>query len=114
MKKLLTALSILLIATASYAQTYTVERVIDGDTIMLGFTQAQVEKVNLVDDFIQKQKIYFRKVKNKIKTIINARKEQKEKVKQIKRVMKENRAKTKEIQAKIKGSEIIGQRIHHQ
>jgi len=35
MKKLLTTLSILLIATASYAQTYTVERVIDGDTIKL-------------------------------------------------------------------------------
>jgi len=33
MKKLLTTLSILFIATASYAQTYTVERVIDGDTI---------------------------------------------------------------------------------
>jgi len=31
MKKLITTLSILLIATASYAQTYTVERVIDGD-----------------------------------------------------------------------------------
>jgi len=31
MKKLLTTLSILFIATASYAQTYTVERVIDGD-----------------------------------------------------------------------------------
>jgi len=35
MKKFLTTLSILLIATASYAQTYTVERVIDGDTIKL-------------------------------------------------------------------------------
>jgi len=35
MKKLLTALSILLIATASYAQTYTVERVIDGDILKL-------------------------------------------------------------------------------
>jgi len=35
MKKLLTTLLILLIATASYAQTYTVERVIDGDTIKL-------------------------------------------------------------------------------
>jgi len=35
MKKLLTTLSILLIATVSYAQTYTVERVIDGDTIKL-------------------------------------------------------------------------------
>jgi len=33
MKKLLTTLTILLIATASYAQTYTVERVIDGDTL---------------------------------------------------------------------------------
>jgi len=32
MKTLLTILSILLIATASYAQTYTVERVIDGVT----------------------------------------------------------------------------------
>jgi len=35
MKKLLTTLSILLIATTSYAKTYTVERVIDGDTIKL-------------------------------------------------------------------------------
>jgi len=35
MKKLLTTLSILLIATSSYAQTYTVERVIDGDTLKL-------------------------------------------------------------------------------
>jgi len=35
MKKLLTTLSILLIATASYAQIYTVERVIDGGTIKL-------------------------------------------------------------------------------
>ena len=35
MTKLLTILSILLIATASYAQTYTVERVIDGDTLKL-------------------------------------------------------------------------------
>jgi len=35
MKKLLTTLSILLIATASYAQTYTVERVIDGNTLKL-------------------------------------------------------------------------------
>jgi len=31
MTKLLTTLSILLIATSSYAQTYTVERVIDGE-----------------------------------------------------------------------------------
>jgi len=35
MKTLLTTLSILLIATVSYAQMYTVERVIDGDTIKL-------------------------------------------------------------------------------
>jgi len=35
MNKLLTTLSILLVATASYAQTYTVERVIDGNTIVL-------------------------------------------------------------------------------
>jgi len=35
MNKLLTTLSILLIATVSYAQTYTVERVIDGDTLKL-------------------------------------------------------------------------------
>jgi len=35
MKKLLTTLSILLIATASYAQTYIVERVVDGDTLKL-------------------------------------------------------------------------------
>ena len=33
MKKLFTTLSILLLATASYAQTYTVERVIDKDVI---------------------------------------------------------------------------------
>jgi len=35
MKRILTTISILLIATVSYAQTYTVLRVIDGDTIML-------------------------------------------------------------------------------
>jgi len=35
MNKLITTLSILLITTASYAQTYTVERVIDGDTLKL-------------------------------------------------------------------------------
>jgi len=35
MKKLLTTLSILIIATASYAQTYIVERVIDGDILKL-------------------------------------------------------------------------------
>jgi len=34
-RKLLITLSILLIATATYAQSYTVERVIDGDTIRL-------------------------------------------------------------------------------
>jgi len=35
MTKLLTTISILLIATSAHAQTYTVERVIDGDTIKL-------------------------------------------------------------------------------
>jgi len=35
MKKLIITISILLIATAGYAQTYTVERVIDGDTLKL-------------------------------------------------------------------------------
>jgi len=35
MKKLLTTISILLIATAAHAQTYTVERVIDGNTLKL-------------------------------------------------------------------------------
>jgi len=35
MKTLLTTLTVLLIATVSYAQTYTVERVIDGDTLKL-------------------------------------------------------------------------------
>jgi len=35
MTKIITIISILFIATASYAQTYTVERVIDGDTIKL-------------------------------------------------------------------------------
>jgi len=35
MKKILTLLFTLLIATVSYAQTYTVERVIDGDTLKL-------------------------------------------------------------------------------
>jgi len=35
MKKLIITILILLIATASYAQTTTVERVIDGDTLML-------------------------------------------------------------------------------
>jgi len=33
MKTLLTTLSVLLIATVSYAQTYTVEHVIDGNTL---------------------------------------------------------------------------------
>jgi len=32
MKKLITIISVFLIATASYAETYTVERVIDGET----------------------------------------------------------------------------------
>jgi len=35
MNKLITTISILLIATASYAQTYTVERVIDGEYLKL-------------------------------------------------------------------------------
>jgi len=35
MKKLTTTISILLLATASYGETYTVERVIDGDTLKL-------------------------------------------------------------------------------
>jgi len=44
----LTALSILLIATASYAQTYTVERVIDGDTIVVTTPEGKSEKVRLI------------------------------------------------------------------
>jgi len=46
MKKLpttLTALSILLIATVSYAQTYTVERVVDGDIIVVTVDGVRVE-----------------------------------------------------------------------
>jgi len=35
MKKLITTISILLIATAAFAETYTVERVVDGDTLKL-------------------------------------------------------------------------------
>jgi len=48
MKKLLTTLSILLIATASYAQTYTVERVIDGDTIVVTTPEGKSEEVGLI------------------------------------------------------------------
>ena len=48
MKKLLTTLSILLIATASYAQTYTVERVIDGDTIVVTTPEGKSETVHLI------------------------------------------------------------------
>jgi len=48
MKKLLTTLSILLIATASYAQTYTVERVIDGNTIVVTTPEGKSEKVRLI------------------------------------------------------------------
>jgi len=48
MKKLLTTISILLIATASYAQTYTVERVIDGGTIVVTTPEGKSEKVRLI------------------------------------------------------------------
>jgi len=48
MKKLLTSLLILLIATASYAQTYTVERVIDGDKIVVTTPEGKSEKVRLI------------------------------------------------------------------
>jgi len=48
MNKLLTTLTILLIATASYAQTYTVERVIDGDTIVVMNHEGKKEKVCLI------------------------------------------------------------------
>ena len=52
MKKLLTTLAILLIATASYAQTYTVERVIDGNTLKL----TNSEEVRLIGVDIPKVK----------------------------------------------------------
>jgi len=48
MKKLLTTLSILLIATVSYAQTTTVERVIDGDTIVVTTPEGKSEEVQLI------------------------------------------------------------------
>jgi len=48
MKKLLTTISILLIATSSYAQTYTVERVIDGDTIVVTTPEGKSEEVHLI------------------------------------------------------------------
>jgi len=48
MKKLLTTLAILLIATASNAQTYTVERVIDGDTIVVTTPEGKSEEVDLI------------------------------------------------------------------
>ena len=48
MKNFLTTLSILLIATASYAQTYTVTRVIDGDTITVITPKKKFEIVCLL------------------------------------------------------------------
>jgi len=48
MNKLLTTLAILLIATASYAQTYTIERVIDGDTIVVTTSEGKSEEVDLI------------------------------------------------------------------
>jgi len=40
--------SLLLIATASYAQTYTVERVIDGDTIVVTTSEGKSEEIQLI------------------------------------------------------------------
>jgi len=48
MNKLLTTLSILLIATASYAQNYVVERVLDGDTIAVITPIGTFEKVRMI------------------------------------------------------------------
>jgi len=48
MTRLLTTLFILLIATAGYAQTYTVERVIDGDTIVVTTPEGKSEEVHLI------------------------------------------------------------------
>ena len=48
MKKFLTALSILLIATAAFAETYTIERVIDGDTIVVTTPEGKSQEVDLI------------------------------------------------------------------
>jgi len=52
MKKLLTTLAILRIATTSYAKfnakLYTVERVIDGDTILVSPLFGKWEKIRLI------------------------------------------------------------------
>jgi len=48
MKILITIMSILLIATVSYAQIYTVESVIDGDTIAVTSPEGKSEKVHLI------------------------------------------------------------------
>jgi len=48
MKKLLTALLILLIATVVYAQNYVVERVLDGDTIAVITPIGTFEKVRMI------------------------------------------------------------------
>jgi len=48
MKKLLTTISILLIVTASYAQIYTVEKVIDGNTIVVITPEGKIETVELI------------------------------------------------------------------
>ena len=48
MKKLIATISILLIATAAFAETYTVERVIDGDTIVVTTPEGKSEKVRLI------------------------------------------------------------------
>jgi len=47
-KELLTTISILLIATASYAQNYVVERVLDGDTIAVITPIGTFEKVRMI------------------------------------------------------------------
>jgi len=48
MKKLITILLILLIATVSHADIYTVERVIDGDTIVVTTPEGKSEEVQLI------------------------------------------------------------------
>ena len=48
MKKLLTILSILLIATASYAQTYTSQFIIDGDILTVITSEGKTEIVQLI------------------------------------------------------------------
>lgn len=60
MRKLITIISILLVTTASYAQTYTVESIIDGDTITVTSPEGKLEKVQLIGTYPNDSIIGFR------------------------------------------------------